>query len=226
MSSSSALRRGHAAVFASTDEYDAQGSVTPIDWIRHHCHMSGNAAARAVAAGEQLHRLPGSAAALDTGDIGFAHFSLLAGVARAVNATPTDGGVVLAGDDAGPDDATRAPVPIRHHGPAPLFDERTLLELAREHSVRRFSSDCTQARHAHDAAAVLAEAVSAAERNRCEFLPCEGGFLALRGYFDPIAAATLQTAVFPLAKPTGVGDHRPLTRRFADALVEDRRPRP
>ena len=81
-------------------------------------------------------------------------------------------------------------------------------------------TDCTQARHAHDAAAVLAETVSAAERNRCEFIPCEGGFLALRGYFDPIAAATLQTAVFPLAKPTGVGDHRPLARRFADALVE------
>jgi hypothetical protein len=35
-----------------------QGSVTPIDWIRHHCHMSGHAAARAVAAGEQIHRMP------------------------------------------------------------------------------------------------------------------------------------------------------------------------
>ena len=113
------------------------------------------------------------------------------------------------------------PIPRSRSATAPLpFDERTLLELAREHSVGRFITDCTQARHAHDAAAVLAEAVSAAERNRCEFIPCEGGFLALRGYFDPIAAATLQTAVFPLAKPTGVGDHRPLTRRFADALVE------
>ncbi|MGA8634878.1 MAG: hypothetical protein WB805_08495, partial [Candidatus Dormiibacterota bacterium] len=29
-----------AAVFAATDEYDAQGSVSPIDWIRHHCHLS------------------------------------------------------------------------------------------------------------------------------------------------------------------------------------------
>jgi len=70
-----------AAVFAATDEYDAQGSVTPIDWIRHHCHMSGQAAARAVAAGEQIHRLPASVAALEAGDIGFAHFSLLAGTA-------------------------------------------------------------------------------------------------------------------------------------------------
>ena len=100
------------------------------------------------------------------------------------------------------------------------FDERPLLELAREHSVGRFSHECTRARHAYDADAVLAEQVSAAERNRCEFIPCADGFLALRGFFDPIAAATLKTAVLPLAKPAGVGDDRPLPRRIADALVE------
>ena len=192
-----------AAAFASTDEYDAQGSVTAIDWIRHRCHMSGNAAARAVAAGEQLHRLPGSAAALDTGDIGFAHFSLLAGVARAVNDHP---------GAADPDDATRV-------GSDP-FDEGPLLEMAQEHSVGRFARDCTHARHVHDAAAVLEEHVTAAERNRCEFIPCEGGFMAMRGFFDPIAAATIKTAVLPLARPSGAGDDRPLPRRLADALVE------
>ncbi len=210
-----------AAVVAATDEYDAQGSVSPIDWIRHHCHLTRSAAARAVAAGEQVHRLPASVAALEAGDIGFAHFSLLAGTARALSATPTDGVDALEPLEAGSDPADPSDPVDPAPATAPLpFDERTLLELAREHSVGRFSNDCTQARHAHDAAAVLAEAVSAAERNRCEFIPCEGGFLALRGYFDPIAAATLQTAVFPLAKPTGAGDHRPLTRRFADALVE------
>ena len=100
------------------------------------------------------------------------------------------------------------------------FDERPLMELAREHSVSRFGIDCTHARHAHDAAAVLEEHVSAAERNRCEFIACEGGFLAIRGYFDPVAAATINTAVLPLARPTGAGDDRPLPRRLADALVE------
>ncbi len=172
-----------AAVFAATDEYDAQGSVSPIDWIRHHCHLSRQAAARAVAAGEQIHRLPASVAALEAGEIGFAHFSLLAGTARALSAKPTDGGNALSddtgsdladpsalSDPADPSDPTDPAAPV---GPLP-FDERTLLELAREHSVGRFLTDCTQARHAHDAAAVLAEAVSAAERNRCEFIPCEG----------------------------------------------------
>jgi hypothetical protein len=42
----------------------------------------------------------------------------------------------------------------------------------------------------------------------------------VRGYFDPVAAATLKTAVFPLAKPSGVRDTRPFQRRLADALVE------
>src|SRR5579864_2299391 len=103
-----------AAAFAATDEYDAQGSVTPIDWIRHHCHMSGSAAARAVAAGEQVSRLPGSAAALDAGEIGFAHFALLAGVARAVSDRSRA---------ADPEAATRVP--------SATFDEGSLLELAR-----------------------------------------------------------------------------------------------
>src|SRR5579863_3283072 len=91
-----------AAVFAATDEYDAQGSVSPIDWIRHHCHLSRQAAARAVAAGEQIHRLPASVAALEAGEIGFAHFSLLAGTARALSATPASDGDALEPEDAGP----------------------------------------------------------------------------------------------------------------------------
>ena len=120
-----------AAVFAATDEYDAQGSVSPIDWIRHHCHLSRQAAARAVAAGEQVHALPASVAALEAGDIGFAHFSLLAGTARALSATPAGDGVV-GPDAASGDDASEVadpriprirPIPRplpRTHGAPPL----------------------------------------------------------------------------------------------------------
>jgi Domain of unknown function (DUF222) len=202
-----------AATFATTDEYEAQGSVTPIDWVRHHCRMSAHAAARSVAAGEQIGRLPAAVAALDAGEIGFAHFSLLAGVARAVSARPGSGTVDAGMSGVDGSDPADPATPTR-------FDERPLLELAREHSVSRFGIDCTHARHAHDAAAVLEEHLSAAELNRCELIACEGGFLAIRGYFDPVAAATINTAVLPLAKPTGAGDDRPLPRRLADALVE------
>jgi hypothetical protein len=41
-----------AAAFAATDEYEAQGSTSPIDWVRHQCAMSVNAAARSIATGE------------------------------------------------------------------------------------------------------------------------------------------------------------------------------
>jgi len=228
-----------ASTFASTDEYIAQGSTSAIDWIRHHCNMSGQAASRAVTAGDQLGWLSRSAGALDAGDIGFAHLSLMASVSRARSrprgggldgADPTqsdadaadpgalgaDADAAIAGDSDAPGDAASNTTPAR-----PLaFDERALLELAREHSVGRFSHDCTHARHVFDAAAVLEEHVIAAERNRCELIPCEGGFLALRGYFDPVAAATIKTAILPLAKRTGAGDHRRLPKRLADALVE------
>ena len=223
-----------AATFASTDEYEVQGSASPIDWIRHNCHMSGIAAGRAVTSGEQYGRLLGSVSALDAGEIGFGHFALLASVARALSANPLvtgpNDGAGASGAEAsatgvdGTDPAGTDPISDLADPAAPAteigFDERPLLDMAREHSVGRFSMDCTQARHAYDAAAVLREHVDGAERNRCEFINCEGNFLAVRGFFDPVAAAILKTAVFPFAKPTGARDTRTLQRRYADALVE------
>jgi Domain of unknown function (DUF222) len=73
-----------AAAFATTDEYEIQGSTSPIDWVRHQCSMSIGAAARAVATGEAAERLPASVAALEAGRIGLAHLGLIAGTERAV----------------------------------------------------------------------------------------------------------------------------------------------
>ena len=81
--------------------------------------------------------------------------------------------------------------------------------------------DCTHARHAKDAAEVLEEHVSDAERNRFDFIPCEDGRrTAVRGIFDNVSGAAIQSAVRLFAKPSGYGDERPRSRRFADALVE------
>ena len=73
-----------AAAFAETDEYDEQGFVSPISWIKANCHMSGGAARARVVAGQQLERLGQSRAALGMGEIGFAHFALIAGTSAAV----------------------------------------------------------------------------------------------------------------------------------------------
>ena len=120
-------------MFAGTEEAVAQGSNSPIDWVRHQCRMSSTAAARSIATGEAAEHLPASVAALEEGRLGFAHLALLAGTERALTRTGRG------------------------------FDERPLLDLALEHSVGRFTFDCTHARHAGDAASVLAEHVNAVE---------------------------------------------------------------
>ena len=179
-----------AAGFASTEEAIAQGSTSSIDWIRHQCRMSAQAAGRAVATGEEVERLPASVAALEEGRIGFAHLTLLAGTERAVQ------------------------------GSAGTFDEAPLLEQALEHSVSRFFHDCNHARHAADAAAVLTEHVSAVECRRLELSRCEDGRVVVRGLLDPVGGAALRVALGPLCGRSGAGDARPRPRRLADALVE------
>src|SRR6202171_3415674 len=74
-----------AARFAATDEYQAQGSITAIDWIRHECRMSGHAAAERVWVGGEVERLPQSIEALEAGRIGFAHLALMARTSSALH---------------------------------------------------------------------------------------------------------------------------------------------
>jgi Domain of unknown function (DUF222)/HNH endonuclease len=86
--------------------------------------------------------------------------------------------------------------------------------------VSRFAQDCTHARHATDAAAVLAEGVSAVESRRLELTRCEDGRIVIRGLLDPVGGATLRVALAPLTTRKGAGDDRSRERRYGDALVE------
>src|SRR3989442_14501133 len=60
-----------AAAFAVTDQYDAEGSLSPIHWMRHNCHMTSGAAGDRVAVGEQIASVPQSIEAMADGQIGF-----------------------------------------------------------------------------------------------------------------------------------------------------------
>ncbi len=73
-----------AAKFAQTDEYDEQGFVSPFACIKAACHMSGGAVSARLSAGEQLGRLDQSVAAVEAGEIGFAHFAHIANTSAAV----------------------------------------------------------------------------------------------------------------------------------------------
>ena len=180
-----------AAEFHASEEAERQGSASTVDWVRHEAKMSSTAAISALRVGEQMPALPASVAAVRRGEIGFAHLSHIASTAIAVT----------------------------EPGSPTVFDEQPLLAKAREHSVGRFGHDCDHARHAADAAGFLAEHLTAVEWRSFEMSPCENGVL-LRGRLDSVGAATLRSALEPLATKQGAEDTRRRKRRMADALIE------
>src|ERR1700693_2966717 len=118
-----------AATFAATNEFDAQGSVSPIHWIRSNCHMGAGAAADRVAVGEQLSSLPQSTEAMAEGEIGFPHLALIA----------------------------RTAAEVAESGPSKPFDEAPLLDKARYFTIRHFRDFCHHVRHAADPEGYAAE---------------------------------------------------------------------
>jgi hypothetical protein len=181
-----------AALFGGTEEYEEQGSVSPLDWIRHHCRMSSSAVWGSMAVGQHLDDLPRSVAAVETGEIGFSHLTLMARTAEALQGSET----------AGP------------------FEEAELLEKARQYSVGRLWHFCHHLRHAIDPEGFAAEQKRATEARSLKLSPCEDGTLLLEGWLDTIAGAALRSALEPLALPHGDHDDRCRERRNADALVE------
>ncbi len=73
-----------ASEYAATDHYDSEGFISPIDWIRFNCHMTSNAAADRVAVGDKLGDLTETTDAMVSGQIGFAHMTVMARTANAL----------------------------------------------------------------------------------------------------------------------------------------------
>jgi len=181
-----------ASRWAETDEYEEEGAVSPTEWIRHNCKMGSGTAVDRVNVGQRLADLPESGRAVESGEIGFAHLSLIARTATAV---------------------AGAECPER-------FDERLLLERARESSVGRLWHFCQHIRHATDPEGVAAEQREAIERRWFRLSPCEDGSLSLDGWLDPAGGATLRTTLGRLSQLSGPEDDRAFERRQGDALVE------
>jgi Domain of unknown function (DUF222) len=177
-----------AGTFANTEEEEWQGCLSPPHWMRLECGMTSAAATSAVAVGSQADALAESIAAVEVGKIGFAHLALMAGTARAFQASPT----------------------------ATPFEEQPLLDQALSHSLSRFRNDCAHARHAHDAQAFQAEQLREVEYRTLEVRTGEGGAVFIKGFLDPVGGATLCTALDPLARSSGSDDDRPRPRRYAD----------
>jgi hypothetical protein len=181
-----------AAAFAATGEYGKWGCATPIDWIRIHCHMTGPAAADRVAVGEHLASLRDSLAAMEGGEIGFGHLTVMSRTANALSRSDT----------------------------AASFDEGALLDKARENTVGKFHHICRHARHAADPQGFAAEQAEQVENRRLSVSRWEDGAFLVSGVLDPVGGAALRTALEPLARKAGAGDDRGRERRLADALVD------
>ena len=100
------------------------------------------------------------------------------------------------------------------------FDERDLIELAREQSPGKFHYTCLHYRHAADPQGFAAEQAQQAENRRLSLSTWEDGSVLVNGILDSIGGATVRTALEPLARRTGAHDHRVRDHRLADALIE------
>jgi len=73
-----------AVEFHKTDWWDDEGFNSSGDWIRLNCRMTSNAVWDRLRVGERLDDLTQSTAAMESGDIGFAHLAVMARTAEAV----------------------------------------------------------------------------------------------------------------------------------------------
>ncbi|TMD23989.1 MAG: DUF222 domain-containing protein, partial [Chloroflexi bacterium] len=169
-----------AAAFSKTEEYEEEGSVSPIDWIRHQCRMSTGAVWNSLAVGQHLDDLPRSIEAVESAEIGYAHLTLMARTAQSVQGSAT----------------------------AASFEEGGLLDKAREYSVGRLWYFCHHMRHATDPEEFAAEQSRATEGRTLKMSTYEDGSLALEGWFDSIGGAVVRSALEPLAQAHGDHDER------------------
>src|SRR5258708_2074546 len=101
-----------------------------------------------------------------------------------------------------------------------LFDEKVLVEKAKENSPGKFFYICHHARHAADPKTNAAEQAEQVEQRRLKLSTWMDGSLLISGQLDPVGGAAFLTRLAPLARRSGAHDHRDQEQRNADALVE------
>ena len=100
------------------------------------------------------------------------------------------------------------------------FDEKVLVEKAKENSPGKFFYICHHARHAADPKTYAAEQAEQVEQRRLKFSTWMDGSLLISGQLDPVGGAAVLAVIVPLARKSGADDDRSPERRNADALVE------
>src|SRR5438067_9488205 len=152
-------------------EYQADGALSVIDWLRSSCKLSGGAAAERVGIARQLEKLPQTEAAFASGALGYQHVVVMARAAEHVGAT------------------------------AVRKEEASLLQAAQTMDPGRFTGVAKNFEHRVDAAGALAEANRAYQRRYFHIGEPQDGLVRLDGVLDTEGGATLRTALQPFMKP-------------------------
>jgi hypothetical protein len=181
-----------AAVFSKSREWERQGANCDSEWLRFHCHLTVSDAARHMTVAEHLDEMSEAAAEIEKGTIGFGHM-----VAIAYNA---QWGA-----------KTKGAMP---------FDERPLVERAKQESVSRFQHTCEAMRHMQNPEQAVKDEATAVEMRELRFSEPRDGMVRISGELDSTGAAAVKTAIKSLSARTGKDDHRRSARRDADALIE------
>src|ERR1700730_14132462 len=100
------------------------------------------------------------------------------------------------------------------------FNERVLVEKAKENSPGKFFYICHHARHAADPKTYAAEQAEQVEQRRLKLNKWMDVSLLISGQLDPVGGAAVLSMIEPLARKSGPDDYRCLEQRNADALVE------
>jgi hypothetical protein len=100
------------------------------------------------------------------------------------------------------------------------FNEKLLIEKARDNSPGKFHYICTHYRHAADPQRYAGEQAELVQNRRLKVSTWMDGTVLVSGQLDPEGGAVLLTALKPLARKSGPDDYRDLEHRMADAAVE------
>src|SRR5689334_8678044 len=73
-----------AADVAASGEHQKHGFFNAVDWLRVTCNMGEGMVRDRITVGRQMGRLPLAVAAVENGEIGFAHLAVLARTAEAI----------------------------------------------------------------------------------------------------------------------------------------------
>ena len=152
-------------------EYQADGALSVIDWLRSSCKLSGGAAAERVGIARQLEKLPQTEAAFASGALGYQHVVVMARAAEHVGAT------------------------------AVRKEEASLLQAAQTMDPGRFTGVAKNFEHRVDAAGALAEANRAYQRRYFHIGEPQDCLVRLDGVLDTEGGATLRTALQAFMKP-------------------------